>query len=449
MARADLQFPPQRFASSRFHETSGVSELRASPAQLLRISGFALAAALAIASPSFAQRGGAPAGGGGGSSHASAAPSGGGGSHSGGGSSGGGGGARSSGGSSGSHASGSHAGGHWGGNGGGRSTGGNNSSRGSSASGGRSGASTGASQPRPVRGANHWVEPETSASAKGVRSSGIRVGGNGIDPRSRLYDEAGNRGAGLGSIGSAAVQPGSRPQATGFRAAIRRFLGIKSASPAVVARVGEVDPGNSVAAPLNRAIDSPKLPPAFNRIRLSQTSVALKPTESAAFSRFSWAARPQPGLRHRPQPPFPRRFPPGYAGGYSGYWSYSPDYWFGFPFFLGFDYFGSCSCCAYNQPAAPTMFLYLNDGSAVEVTDYWVDADTLYYTTESGKHGSVLVSDVDLQRTADANARLGFRFTLDRGQPGLPLDPIQPQAPPIQQDQLDPSGAAQGGNGPN
>lgn len=188
----------------------------------------------------------------------------------------------------------------------------------------------------------------------------------------------------------------------------------------------------------------------FNHIRLRGAPAAPKLTGSATLARISFVALPQPGLRHRPKPPFPRRFQPVYGGSY--YWEYggySPGFWFGFPFYFGFDYFGSCACCTYNQPVAPTMFLYLTDGSALEVTDYWVDGDTLYYTTESGRHGNVLVSDVDLQRTSDANARLGFRFTLDRTQPGLPLDRIELEIPSGQPDPPGTPAAQQDGNGPN
>ena len=68
------------------------------------------------------------------------------------------------------------------------------------------------------------------------------------------------------------------------------------------------------------------------------------------------------------------------------------------------------------------MLLYLNDGSAVEATDYWIEGDTLHYVSENGRENQIRINDLDIQRTTDANARVGFRFTLDRTQRGMPLD---------------------------
>lgn len=460
MARIDLQFPPERSASSRIQKACAVSTRRTVPLQLLNVSGLALIAALAIAPPSFGQRGSPAGGGGGGGSHAAAAPSGGGGSHSGGGGSGGGA-ARSSGGGNASHGGAVRGGSHWGGNAGG--SGGETAGRGHSGSpagGARGGAhwagsngssqsngGSSASQPGAARGVTRWVEPPEPVSASASRDSGVRVGANGTNS-SRVYDGAESRGAGSGVPGWRAFQPNSRPQPTGFRAAIRRFFGIRSASPAVPTRLAEGNPGNPGNTPVSRSSDRSRLPPVFNHIRLRSTPAAPKLTGSSTITQFSFAALPQPGLRHRPKPPFPRRFQPVYGGGYYlGYGGYSPGFWFGFPFYFGFDYLGSSAPCAYHLNAAPTMFLYLTDGSAVEVTDYWVDGDTLYYTTESGSHGNVLVSDIDLQRTSDANARLGFRFTLDRTQPGLPLDRLEAETLPGQPDQPDPPADQPRGNG--
>ncbi len=115
--------------------------------------------------------------------------------------------------------------------------------------------------------------------------------------------------------------------------------------------------------------------------------------------------------------------PPPIVYYYAWYW---PSYDFGFPFFYDFGYFGYglTPCWTCSRPAAPAMIVYLTDGSALEVIDYWVQGDTLYYVTESGKHGSVALANVDVQRTTAADARLGFKFNLDRTEPGLPLDPI-------------------------
>lgn len=279
MARIDLQFLPERFASSRIQKACAVSTRRIAPSQLLNVSGLALIVALAIASPSFGQRGSPAGGGAGGGSHAAAAPSGGGGSHSGGGGSGGGA-ARSSGGGNASHGGAVRGGSHWGGkvggSGGGTASRGNSGSQAGGARGGthwagsaggsQSKGGSSASQPGVARGVSRWVEPPAPVSTSAARDSGIRVGANGSG--SRVYNGAGNGGAGFGSPASTAVQPNSRPQPTGFRAAIRRFFGIRSASPAIPARLTEGNPGNAVNTLVGRSNDSSRLPPVFNHIRL-------------------------------------------------------------------------------------------------------------------------------------------------------------------------------------
>jgi hypothetical protein len=82
------------------------------------------------------------------------------------------------------------------------------------------------------------------------------------------------------------------------------------------------------------------------------------------------------------------------------------------------------------------MLLYTQDGSAFEVKDYWVDSDVLNYVTVDGKKGSFAVGTLDLQRTIDANARVGLKFTLDRTQRGKPFERLQEQLDPTSQPQL-------------
>ena len=73
--------------------------------------------------------------------------------------------------------------------------------------------------------------------------------------------------------------------------------------------------------------------------------------------------------------------------------------------------------------APAVMLLYMNDGSAVEATDYWLKGDTLHYVAQDGREHQIPLSDLNTQRTTDANDRLGFRFTLDRAhRGGAPLD---------------------------
>jgi hypothetical protein len=81
------------------------------------------------------------------------------------------------------------------------------------------------------------------------------------------------------------------------------------------------------------------------------------------------------------------------------------------------------------------MLLYMQDGSALEVADYWVEGDILDYVTVDGTKGSFTVATLDLQRTIDANARVGLKFTLDRTQRGEPFERMPWQPDPASQPQ--------------
>jgi hypothetical protein len=104
--------------------------------------------------------------------------------------------------------------------------------------------------------------------------------------------------------------------------------------------------------------------------------------------------------------------------------------------FDSFDPYSSSSPSHYNTNLQPAMLLYFTSGSTFEVTDYWVEGDTLHYKAENGGSGEVPVSDVDVQRTTDANGRVGFRFNLDRARKGTPLDRVE--APTNQPDEPQP-----------
>jgi hypothetical protein len=231
--------------------------------------------------------------------------------------------------------------------------------------------------------------------------------------------------AGRGGFSGSARTPNSRTQATGVRAAVLRFFGFGHSS-----RRSETEFGTSTDLLVNRAAESAKLPPAFSRIRLS---AAFNPPGSTGTRRASLSAWPDLG-RGQPLPrPRTPRFPPVIYGG--GYGWYGPEFGFGFALPLifdldFFDYFDWFPSWQYNVYAAPAMLLYFHDGSAVEVTDYWVEGANLHYVTGDSKEGSVSIANVDIQRTSDANARVGFRFTLDRTHRGIPLDPMEPASRP-------------------
>ena len=77
-------------------------------------------------------------------------------------------------------------------------------------------------------------------------------------------------------------------------------------------------------------------------------------------------------------------------------------------------------------PAPPTTLIYFKDGTSYQVMSYWLDAGKLHYITNYGGETSVDISQLDLQRTVDENARAGVSFTLKPAPP----TPAQPAAPP-------------------
>jgi hypothetical protein len=76
------------------------------------------------------------------------------------------------------------------------------------------------------------------------------------------------------------------------------------------------------------------------------------------------------------------------------------------------------------QSAAPApplaTAIYLKDGTNFDVMSYWLDAGKLHYITNYGGETSIDVSQLDLQRTVDENARLGVDFTLRPNPPAPP-----------------------------
>jgi hypothetical protein len=79
------------------------------------------------------------------------------------------------------------------------------------------------------------------------------------------------------------------------------------------------------------------------------------------------------------------------------------------------------------QPAAqPEVALFLKDGSVYAVSDYWLAGGQLHYVTNYGGENSLDISQIDLQRTVDANARRGVNFIL-RPAPPEPGNPSKPE----------------------
>jgi len=382
---------------------------RARGSVFLRVAGIAALGMIAMASPSFAQRGG------------------GGGSHGGGGMGGG---------------------GHFGGGGGGAHSSGVG---GGHVSGGSSGRVSG--------GVSH-----AGGSRSGSRGSSGAIASGGH----------------LGPSESAAKSGG-----TGIGGAFRRLFGISHSSSKGpdVAKVGTSSAESSV---VTRAAAQASLPPAFSRLRLNGSAATSLNDGAAIRSERTAFVTARPAITAPPRPigPSPRRFNPIFFGGLAPF-GFGYGFGFGSPFFglncfyfncfgfnsfgygyspfgygpFGYKYFGynnfgyndfgynnfafdsfdpysSSSPSHYNTNLQPAMLLYLASGSAFEVTDYWVEGDTLHYKAENGGSGEVPVTDVDVQRTTDANGRVGFRFNLDRARKGTPLDRVE--APTNQPDEPQP-----------
>jgi hypothetical protein len=62
--------------------------------------------------------------------------------------------------------------------------------------------------------------------------------------------------------------------------------------------------------------------------------------------------------------------------------------------------------------SAPTILVYLKDGTTLAADDYWMADGQFHYRVKYGGESSVDMDQVDMQRTVDENAKRGVRFTL-------------------------------------
>lgn len=60
----------------------------------------------------------------------------------------------------------------------------------------------------------------------------------------------------------------------------------------------------------------------------------------------------------------------------------------------------------------PTVLLYMKDGTTYAASDYWVADGKLHFYVNYTGESAVDMSQVDVQRTVDENAKRGVRFTL-------------------------------------
>lgn len=118
-----------------------------------------------------------------------------------------------------------------------------------------------------------------------------------------------------------------------------------------------------------------------------------------------------------------------YGCPYSWDWGFNcytwPYYGYGYGYDFGIDptYYS-----ADPQSAAPTyarpayrykgqqrdlVELYLKNGTAFDVTDYWLEDGKIHFRTPEGSVEQVIgVDQLDLQTTVDVNARRGWQFVL-------------------------------------
>jgi hypothetical protein len=68
----------------------------------------------------------------------------------------------------------------------------------------------------------------------------------------------------------------------------------------------------------------------------------------------------------------------------------------------------------YGAGAPEMVELFLKDGTAIGVTDYWfVDGQVHFTVPEEGAGEQVIsLDELDLQKTIDVNTRHGFRFVM-------------------------------------
>ena len=75
--------------------------------------------------------------------------------------------------------------------------------------------------------------------------------------------------------------------------------------------------------------------------------------------------------------------------------------------------------------AASEIVLYLDNGQAFAVSDYWFSKGQLYFDMDNGAEVGIDASRLDVQRTTDENARRGLQFEM-KTSPAHPAAPIEP-----------------------
>jgi hypothetical protein len=62
--------------------------------------------------------------------------------------------------------------------------------------------------------------------------------------------------------------------------------------------------------------------------------------------------------------------------------------------------------------SAPSVLVYLKDGTMLVANDYWLDGGDFHYTVKYGGESQIALDQVDVQKSIDENAKRGVKFTL-------------------------------------
>ncbi len=82
--------------------------------------------------------------------------------------------------------------------------------------------------------------------------------------------------------------------------------------------------------------------------------------------------------------------------------------------------------------SAPSVLVYLKDGTMLVANDYWLDGGQFHYTVKYGGESQIGVDQVDMQRSIDENAKRGVKFTM-KPRPAVASSPVpiaKPNAKP-------------------
>jgi len=108
----------------------------------------------------------------------------------------------------------------------------------------------------------------------------------------------------------------------------------------------------------------------------------------------------------------------GWGWGSWSWWNpWWPNTWWGWPVASVYPYSNPNRNTESTAESAPMVAFYLNDGTTLVATDYWIAEGQLHYRGNDGSESTLDMNDLDWQRTVDENAKRGVSITL-KPQPG-------------------------------